>query len=486
MFCLAPRSSKRNLTRITNLKSTWRLVYEMNDNSNEQTSNAQNFLTKVNRRLKRQWKKHRPNAFKPENLFPFKEIRRLREENRLLTRRCNELVAAREDFQLDIDLQRELVELGGVEKSFHNDELVQKNLMPSLVKLVADYISQKLFDRPSDLDMRSALADIFTQGGTLHDGLRAMALRGISEQYTPHFVHARAQMKKQMPLPDVIRSGVDRFTIVDVGAEPLAFEDHVYAPLTKFSPSLIIGFDPTDKKAPRVEKVKSTEVGLKSEVHILPNFIGDGKPATFHLARKQPTSSLLEPNLQLAQNFSFLAPNIETIETSEVQTRTLDEALADQGLDEEPIDFLKIDVQGKTSDVLQGAEKSLHRTLFCQLEVEFCEVYKGELIFSYVDQKMQAHGFSLLDFHALGHQRYGAFDPCVEKTFHTGRLLWSDCLYVRSLDHLEGLNEMELRKLAVICHELYQKYDVAAHALKHLSDRMGGPDYQRYLEFDKP
>ena len=207
MFCLAPRSSKRNLTRITNLKSTWRLVYEMNDNSNEQTSNAQNFLTKVNRRLKRQWKKHRPNAFKPENLFPFKEIRRLREENRLLTRRCNELVAAREDFQLDIDLQRELVELGGVEKSFHNDELVQKNLMPSLVKLVADYISQKLFDRPSDLDMRSALADIFTQGGTLHDGLRAMALRGISEQYTPHFVHARAQMKKQMPLPDVIRSG---------------------------------------------------------------------------------------------------------------------------------------------------------------------------------------------------------------------------------------------------------------------------------------
>ena len=81
-------------------------------------------------------------------------------------------------------------------------------------------------------------------------------------------------------------------------------------------------------------------------------------------------------------------------ERIEVPVRTLDGVLAEDP-SVEPIDLLKIDVQGNELKVLRGAEQSLQRTRLIWIEVSFRPLYEGSAVFSEVYDFLYAHGFYL-------------------------------------------------------------------------------------------
>jgi Methyltransferase FkbM domain len=99
------------------------------------------------------------------------------------------------------------------------------------------------------------------------------------------------------------------------------------------------------------------------------------------------TSSLLRPNLRLAQRFNNLAELMQVVATPDVDTVRLDDVaeIRAQGCD-----LLKLDTQGGEAEILAHASETLERCLIIQTEVEFVPP---------IDQSPAAH----LTFHDREH-----------------------------------------------------------------------------------
>lgn len=115
--------------------------------------------------------------------------------------------------------------------------------------------------------------------------------------------------------------------MIDVGAQELEGEQHVYAspPLcTNALPHRTIGFEPLEDKlnASRAKHLDGT-------ITLLPNFVVDSGQHVFHINNFDTTSSLLPFNTALTENLRDLS-HLTTVRTETVNTSTLDAALADQ------------------------------------------------------------------------------------------------------------------------------------------------------------
>jgi FkbM family methyltransferase len=81
-----------------------------------------------------------------------------------------------------------------------------------------------------------------------------------------------------------------------------------------------------------------------------------------------------------------------------VQLRTLDDLLIDAGWDQ-PIDLLKIDVQGAELLAFKGAVRSLARIRLIWTEVSFRQQYEGSAEFADIYQFLSQQGFHLYSLH---------------------------------------------------------------------------------------
>jgi len=258
-------------------------------------------------------------------------------------------------------------------------------------------------------------------------------------------------------------------SIVDVGAQNLRSEDHIYAPLQRAGAAKIIGFEPLIDEA---EARNRTEPNILLLNHI----VGIGGPATFHVARFNPTSSLLEPNMAFLSKFVALPQMCETLTTQTVRTTRLDDIGEIAGCD-----FLKIDVQGGELDVLKGAVRILREVVTVHCEVEFAPIYKEQPLFADVDSTLRAVDFELIDFINAGYSSYAD----LPRPLSQSRLLWAEAVYFRSPEHLAALSSAKLLTAAFIAHVNYGMYDLAAHYLAYY-DKMTGHStckaYAHYLE----
>lgn len=81
-------------------------------------------------------------------------------------------------------------------------------------------------------------------------------------------------------------------------------------------------------------------------------------------------------------------------ETTTVPTKTLDSC---NYFDGEPIDFIKLDVQGSELDILKGGEKTIKNTQFVSIEASLVEYNQGAPLIGDIVDKMRDYGFHIVD-----------------------------------------------------------------------------------------
>ena len=232
--------------------------------------------------------------------------------------------------------------------------------------------------------------------------------------------------------------------IVDVGAQELEGEQHVYAALDAHGlPNRIIGFEPLADKRDESQR-------RNPRITLYPTFIGDGGTHTFHINNFDATSSLLPLNRALTADLVDLS-NLATVSTEQVATSTLDAVLADTPY----VDFLKLDIQGFELAALQHAGALLSRTNVVHCEVSFAEIYQGQALFSEVETLLRQHGFYFVDFSSSTHYPY----HCASGSTSRDRLGWGDAVFFKRPELVAG--EYGLLAQVLIAQFVYDKPSLA-------------------------
>lgn len=240
--------------------------------------------------------------------------------------------------------------------------------------------------------------------------------------------------------------------IVDVGAQNLDNEDHVYAPLGRQGlPQRIIGFEPLEHRRRERQAVAGTGLTL------LPYFIGDGHAHTFHINEPDATSSLLPFNRTVTDRLLELAP-LRTVATEPAGTTTLDAAL----VHEPCIDLLKLDIQGFELAALQNARSVLQRTQVVHCEVSFVEIYRGQALFSEVEQHLRAAGFELVDLPTLCRYPIAGVHHAQSRDW----LGWGDAVFFRQLPGSSSWRDQLVQSLIAL--SVYRKPSLAEWLARNL------------------
>ncbi|MBA5640015.1 FkbM family methyltransferase [Duganella sp. LX20W] len=228
--------------------------------------------------------------------------------------------------------------------------------------------------------------------------------------------------------------------IVDVGAQMLDDERHVYAPLTDHGlPCQVTGFEPLDEKREQREQHDG-----QATVRLYPDFIGDGQRHPFHINEPDATSSLLPFNRAVTDQLVDLS-HLRTVRTADVDTRTLDAVLAEAA----PVDFLKLDIQGFELPALRHATAVLARTAVVHCEVSFTPIYAGQALFSDIEQLLRGQGFEFIDFHSTC--RYASEGTAARQS--RDRLGWGDAIFMKSPGLLSGRDLLAQAAIALFVYD---------------------------------
>jgi FkbM family methyltransferase len=248
--------------------------------------------------------------------------------------------------------------------------------------------------------------------------------------------------------------------VVDIGAQNLENEDHVYAGLGRRGlPVRVIGFEPLEHR--RQERLGAAS----APIELLPAFVGDGGTHVFHLNEPDATSSLLPFNETVVRRLHGLH-DLRTVTTEPAATLTLDTALAA----EPHVDFLKLDIQGFELRALRHATAVLARTQVIHCEVSFVEIYRDQALFSEVESFLRSQGFELIDLSPLC--RY----PLTGNPHEVSAdwLGWADAVFFRSPRTDEPWRDRLVRSLVALV--VYGKPSLAAW----LAESLAGTPAQAY------
>jgi FkbM family methyltransferase len=195
-------------------------------------------------------------------------------------------------------------------------------------------------------------------------------------------------------------------TVFDVGAH----HGNVTKQLRRLSPNAAIhAFEPFGKSYEVLSRnfTKDDKVVLNN--FAVSSFVGE---ACFYSNVGDETNSLLQSVLT-KDHIDRWTQNVSAIT---VKTITLDSYANSMGIS--LIDFIKIDTQGNTFEVLEGSKQLLKRKSikWIYAEAEFIEIYKSEKRFSEIEIFMRGYDYQLVKLYNMNYTE-------------TGCLAWVDALF---------------------------------------------------------
>ncbi len=263
----------------------------------------------------------------------------------------------------------------------------------------------------------------------------------------------------------------DLIDVVDVGANPID-GDPPYKPLLDRGAARIFGFEPNPEALAKLNAMKGP-----NETYF-PNAVYDGKEQILKVCASPGMTSLLEPNTELLANFHGMPTWGEVKERIPMATTRLDDI---EGIPN--VDYLKIDIQGGELEVFKNGVNHLSTCLVVHTEVEFLPMYHGQPLFSEVEQFLRSQGFVFHSFVQMMSRAVRPFRANGDLYGGFGQVFWSDAVFVKDFTKFDGLSPLQLKKVALILHDLYGASDLAMRALMEL-DRKSATDFApRFVAF---
>jgi FkbM family methyltransferase len=152
---------------------------------------------------------------------------------------------------------------------------------------------------------------------------------------------------------------------------------------------------------PNPNSVKSLEEKFSGNprVTIHPIALGSiNSTIQFNVLNRADSSSILKPT---ALNHHYHPQEMDVAQEIQVPLRRLDELIS------QPIDLLKLDLQGYELETLKGATQILKQIRAITTEIEFVPLYENQPLFSDIDIFLRQNGFSLLNLYELWTQEDG-------------------------------------------------------------------------------
>jgi len=217
---------------------------------------------------------------------------------------------------------------------------------------------------------------------------------------------------------------------VDVGARGGVHE--LVDPVARCT--AVLGFEPAADECARLRaEVAAGSPWARCEIEpqALAARPGD---ATLHVLSAATNSSLRPPNEAFTARYRM--DKWRELERTALPVTTLDHVLFAERPDETRWgEVVKLDTQGTEYEILRGARHTLReRTVALVTEVSFCELYRGQRLFSEVELLLRRQGFAFYGFASLHHRSQRALD----KRHAAGRerILYGDAVFLR--DPLPG------------------------------------------------
>ncbi|OGH61758.1 MAG: hypothetical protein A3I06_15785 [Candidatus Lindowbacteria bacterium RIFCSPLOWO2_02_FULL_62_12] len=195
----------------------------------------------------------------------------------------------------------------------------------------------------------------------------------------------------------------------------------------------VLAFEPDEEECRKLSS-QSARNSPWSKCLFQPAALAGGETqATLYALSSPVNSSLRMPNPAFVRRYGM--KGYELNQTIPLKTRSLDSVIFDLLGGGDPWgEFLKIDCQGGTHEILEGAERTLaERTVAIFAEVEFFEMYAGEKLFSEVELFLRNRGFSFYGF-----ELHFRSSRLLDKRTSAGRerTFWADAVFFK--DPLAG------------------------------------------------
>lgn len=124
----------------------------------------------------------------------------------------------------------------------------------------------------------------------------------------------------------------------------------------------------------------------------------------FYTTSNPSMSSMLQPDEELLQEyfgeitaFKKWGRELKITGTKKISTTTIDALVEEEKIGQ--IDYLKLDTQGTELEILKGAANCLKekRILVLKTEFSFIRLYKGQAVFSEIDNYLSSFGYKLIN-----------------------------------------------------------------------------------------
>lgn len=217
---------------------------------------------------------------------------------------------------------------------------------------------------------------------------------------------------------------------VDVGARGGVHD--LVAPIAAMT--AVLGFEP-DPAACAELNDRFSKGSDWAATRFLPVALSDrAGPATLHLCEAPTNHSLRPVNHEFAERYRM----VKFAQTGrfDLETQTLDQVLFEEGAESRRWgEFMKLDTQGTELEILRGAERTLReQSVALFVEVEFCQIYEGQALFSDIEVFLRDRGFSFFGFHTTHERSRKALDK--RQFAGRERLLHADAVFFK--DPLPG------------------------------------------------
>ena len=253
--------------------------------------------------------------------------------------------------------------------------------------------------------------------------------------------------------------------ICDIGASPVdstTFIDKLFNNVNCF----LYGFEPNEEEFQKLNKNDP-----KRKYY---NFgIGDGTEKTLNICKGVGMSSFLEPDLDYLKNFHKFEDWSKIIKKIKVKTKKLTEI-------EDQIDFLKIDVQGYESEIINQGKDKIKDCLVVQLETSPTPLYKNEKTFADTILQLEKLGFTLHMFNDVDTR---SFKPTIisnNNRIGLHHLFQLDCVLIKNLETINMYEVEKLKKLILIMFHSFKSVDLVDYLISLLDKKTNKNHIDKY------